>query len=429
MIQYVKAKLYSAHDGSIKGNGIFLKHALSNNQAEFRFVWKETPGLQFRNCGSPSRSVNFGTFRIECEQIALRSVRIVAGQAWDSFETMLHGEELRTDSLLSGYKVIFGDEVYTPQNEVFSIDYDDLFLHEAREENSTNGLLIKSMYTSDVLYCGRHDYHFNQRHSRFNTPRENDRPYRIGVELELYARDQQSYNKITQARTNWFQCETDSSLTEHQFPIEMKTIPLRPVDATSIDFWSEPMKKLAQLAVSKSCSTTGLHVHISKEILGTTEVERQRNLEKLIWFYTYFIEDDPDAHRKNVIMCGRERGYHVDANGAKTELGDFAKEIGLTMVATKDAAFRKVVNGIKERCQAQRGDVNIKNWETYGTIEFRKGKGIISRTRMAAICTWWEQLCIYCKETPAREMNFDAFFTRVMRFPCVAHFFTQDEEC
>lgn len=430
MIQYVKTTLWAKSNGLFEGFGILIKQT-TESDARFMFVYKDGT---FAMGGEDASSFVFDRnsahpLTINTDSGCLRCADVFVGSAFDSFETLLISERLRTDSVFSNHRVVLGDEVLQP-NGVFSVTFDDLFIRERNEATATSGVLIKSAYTSNEIYSGFSSYHHNQRVHRFNTPTSNDKPYRIGIELEVYARDRAAYEKITTARTNWFQCESDSSLNERAFPIELKTIPLRPVDATSVDFWSEPMSKLAALAVSKGYSSTGLHVHISKEILGATEAVRQKNLNKLITFYTYYVEDDPAAKEKNKIICGRGQGYHVNPDGAKSELGNFAKMIGFSEVNKNDEAFQIMSEQIKNTCAEQRGDINIGNWDTYGTIEFRKGDGRISRTRLAAICTWWEQMCLYCKETHPRDFSFETFFNRVCRdYPAVAYFFQQDEEC
>lgn len=443
MIQYIKVRLYKKSDGSFAGNGVIIKVPSSAIPGTVFFSFISKNGVfPFADRGEAASSFQFndeqGDMTIMSEQGALRAGMITTGSDVDSFETVLISERIRTDSIFLGYRVQPDTEIFQT-NGVFSVNFDDLFIREAQEDHATGGVRIKAAYTQSEIYSGFSSYHHNQRVHRFNQPYNNDRPYRIGVELEVYAKSRADYEAIIGARTNWFQCESDSSLTQYQFPIEIKTIPLRPVDATSVDFWAEPMAELKRRAFSKQkkvadgqyqpVSSTGLHVHISKEIFGATETVRQRNLQKLIFFYTYFVEDDENAHRKNVIICGRESGYHTNPNGAKTELGDFAKLIGFNEVAKSDAAFSKMAGSVKSACDSQRGDINTQNWNGYGTVEFRKGKGAISKIRLAAICTWWEQMCLYCNETSPRDFSFDAFFNRVCReSPAVAYFFQQDDE-
>lgn len=296
-----------------------------------------------------------------------------------------------------------------------------------------SGVLIKPAYAQDVIYTGFGEYHNHSERNHFNRILTPDKPWRIGVELEVYARTREAYTQITGSRSNWFQCERDGSLNESALGIEMKTIPLRACDAKSVDFWDEPMTRLKALARSKGCTTTGLHVHIGKEALGSNEEERQKTLAKLQLFYVYMVEDDPDAHRKNVIICGRERGYSGSLGDAKSRSVDQLKSWA------KDGKIQNMLGGVSDTFKAQVGrelrkdnnrwDINTAPLSRYGTVEFRKADGSISKTRLAAVVTWWEQMILYCRETPWNELDFNAFFRKVTtENPCVSYFFNNDEE-
>ena len=416
MTTYSKIRLYNKANGLFKGNALLVRTADT-----IFFVGKSS---EFTPDG-PDASVPGASFTAGVP-VVIRSYAVDALDSVDSFliSVRLTGEP----TFLAQYRIEL-DATVTPVDEVFSVNLDDVFAQETQAASLASGLLIKRAYTQNETYSGFSGYHHNQRVHRFNTPVVADKPWRIGVELEVYARNRDAYNKITSARTNWFQCESDGSLTERQFPIELKTIPLRACDAKSVDFWNEPMRRLGELAISKGCRTTGLHVHISKEILGVNEVERQNNLSKLCTFYTYYICDDPEANTKNNIMCGRERGYSGTLEGTKTPIADFAKKVGINRVAESPEAFKEMSDGIKAGYRNQRWDINVGCWDSYGTIEFRKGDGRISKTRLAAICTWWEQMCLYCKETHPRNFDFNVFFNKVCReYPAVAYFFQVDEE-
>lgn len=413
---YQKVRLSNPTNGMLKGYGI-LVHA-DNGSIYFAgdgSVWGESDDSE-------------QPFQASCEHgVCIR--KLCTLDPLDSLTTAVLS--IRNDDAPAWFTRwnIALDPAKVQLSSILCVDLDGIFLVEARESAASSGLLIKPAYTQTEMYSGFGVYHSNQRTHRFNTPVQADKPWRIGVELEVYARNQEAYNKITGARTNWFQCEGDGSLNERQFPIELKTIPLRACDATSTDFWNEPMKALSARAISKQYLSTGLHVHIGKEIFGSTESVRQDNLSKLCVFYSYFVEDNPDAHAKNVVICGREQCYGAVPN-VKTPIGDFAKLVGIDKVGESPAAFKMVGDGVKEGWRDRRGDINIKNWNTYGTIEFRKGKGAISKTRLAAICAWWEEMCLYCNETHPKDFSFDAFFERVCRkHPAVAYFFLMDEEC
>ena len=446
MVQYIKLKLNKKIDRTFACYAILAK-AVNNNRVYFCLYHKngDMPGCVEGDTAG-SFSIGLSTFAVT--EGALRAI-LIPGEPIDSFETILLKERLRSGSPLANYEVNVMGDILTG-DEVFTVYFDDLFVVERRSEQQTQGVLIKSGYTSDEIYSGFGSYHSNQTSHRFNTPLDQRKPYLIGIELEIYAKDQSCFERITRARTNWFQCERDGSLSQRvkrttnsngkvewipandgvgNLGIEIKTIPLRPEDATSMDFWAEPMSKLAENAVTMAFETTGLHVHISREILGATEVERQTNLSKLITFYTYYVDDDPSANEKNVKICGRPDGYSHEK--PKTDIGNWLSENKLLGVVAKENinAFNKVADEVKSVCQGQRADINIKHWNDYRTIEFRKGKGIISKARLAAISGWWETMCLYVKETRPQDFSFDDFFNRACRtYPAIALYFQTIEE-
>lgn len=302
-----------------------------------------------------------------------------------------------------------------------------------RQERQTSVTMLPG-YTQRDIYSGFGSYHSNQRSHSFNTPVQADKPWRIGIELELYANDRECYDKIIRSRSNWFQCEGDSSLNEASYAIEMKTIPLKACDAKSAEFWAEPMKQLSKLAKSKRFNSTGLHFHIGKEIFGNTETVRKENLAKLIYFYTCLVEKNPAAHAKNTAICGREYGYGCSSSTPDNVLRNFddlIKRLGLDKVISisDEHSLQIIIDKLHSGNQSSRWDINQGNWNTYGTVEFRKGKGSISKMRLAGLATWWEQMVLYCNATAWKDLSFDAFFAKVTsENPAVAYWFSSDEE-
>ena len=437
MIALQKIRITVASNGASKSNALLVKDGrgrffiLSDSAlpmpANDDNIMREFADRLFPHIEVPSNGL---VFQYKVDPIVTRSL--------DSFATAILAMETTTISTYGNYR-------YEMVEGGFSLldingDIPTIRLGDAQSVSDTTGIAIKSGYTRQYTYTGMEGYHSsiastNGRHrAQFNTPLSPDKPWRIGVELELYARTRDAYNKITGVESNWFQCERDGSLSESidgvsGLGIEMKTIPLKACDAKSVDFWAAPMAKLAQLAKSKNNHSTGLHVHIGKEILGNSDVQRQKTLDKLTWFYYYLIEDVPENHAKNVKICGRERGYSTSPDAGKTELADFAKSIGFDAVQKAPEAFNKMAKTVKDKVSGLRDDINLAHLNDYGTIEFRKGKGAIGKTRLAAIVTWWEQMCLYCRDTDPANLSFSNFFEKVTgENPAVAYFFNTDEE-
>lgn len=447
MVKYLKAKLISASLGTPLCDVLVFK-AAANDEGDVRFCLiakgQASPRLPGVWLGvSPQAAIDLGHgLNIGfTEGVIEKMAHVPAGECprWmsiTSFCAYLDSNSSYRESLLGDYTI--SPVRHMTCEPALDLDVDTMFgtVSTAPDTNASISrpqgecVAIMDGYTRNETYTGYSGYHHNQRTHRFNTPVVPDKPWRIGIELEVYARSQQAYNTITGARSNWFQCESDSSLHEAAHPIELKTIPLRACDAKSIEFWDAPMRKLASLAKSKGYSSTGLHVHIGKEVLGETETERQETLNKLCWFYVYRVENVPAAHEKNVIIAGRERGYSGTLDASKDEFADFAELIGYKAVAASKPAFDKIASAVKLKVQHQRWDINLGHYSDYGTIEFRKADGRISKTRIAAVVTWWEQMTLYCRNHSQSELDFDDFFETVCReYPgTVGYFFNQDEE-
>lgn len=452
MVQYLKTRLYDVFRGTANGDVLIFKERSERRTARFLLVsdravrddWthitESTTLSTLPLCGSNAEALSLrlhGPFYYTNDVVS----SCPEWMSLTSYCTMLdqnadHRIGVFGNNTVDPVSVLGFGEPFDPAQE---IAVSELFAPAVSSSRTSGGPAVAHTsaesvamlegYTRTEIYSGFSGYHHNQRVHRFNTPIVADKPWRIGIELEVYARSQQAYNTITGARSNWFQCESDSSLNDARYPIELKTIPLRACDAKSVEFWDAPMRKLGSLAKSKEYHSTGLHVHIGKEVLGDNERERIETLNKLCWFYVYRVESDPDAHAKNVTMAGREHGYGGNLQDSKSEIADFAEMIGYKTVVANKSAFDKMAEGIREKTRSQRWDINLKHLNDYGTVEFRKGDGRISKTRIAGLVTWWEQMTLYCRNHSQDQLDFNEFFTGVCaEYPAVAYFFTQDEE-
>jgi hypothetical protein len=444
MIAYQKLRISVASNGAFKSNALLVKvngdfTLLTDERitgiadaiiTQRHISFSDGAGRTLTVAAGAGRSLFSG---VSVDNAEFTTVFRALFQPTDSFASACLALQERLPFNNYRYETVDNGVVLADGSNAIA-DFAGLFSAVETAAATISGVAFKDGYTRTNRYRGMGGYHSNQHRHAFNTPLVADKPWRIGVELELYARTRNDFDKITETESNWFQCERDGSLSENiggvsGLGIEIKTIPLKACDAKSVDFWAEPMAELTRRAKSKGCTTTGLHVHIGKEILGNNDAERQRTLDKLTWFYYYLIEDIQENHRKNVTICGRERGYSTNVDAGKTELADFAKSIGFDTVQKVPDAFKKMAGSVKDKIRNQRDDINIAHLNDYGTIEFRKGKGIIGKTRMAAIVTWWEQMCLYCRETAPQDLSFDAFFAKVTREnPAVAYFFNQDDE-
>jgi len=262
--------------------------------------------------------------------------------------------------------------------------------------------IMSDKYTDDndyVGFYGYHDHHGQRPNQPITASRKN---WLVGVELEVECNNSTCKDKLNRIHSNWFYQERDGSLGD--YGVELITIPLRPEDAKSVRFW-EPMTRVVNtLAKSWDKRSTGLHVHLSRTILGNSDAERSETLGKLLYFYHHLVLDDSTAERINTNIYGRAHTYHEIVG--KSEVGSAAKTLGKECLKVKEIADR-VKNGmISTNGQDRYFDINIRNAET---IEFRKGKGSINPKRIVNIVAWSEMMCRYCKKTKWEDLSFDGF--------------------
>lgn len=265
--------------------------------------------------------------------------------------------------------------------------------------------IISDEYTEDRIYSGFYGYHAH--HGEAHNTAVNgygDEGYMIGVELEVECRSEHAKEVLNDTRSNWFYQERDGSLGE--YGVELITIPLRPVDARSVDFWKTLTDPVGKVATSWDKETTGLHVHISRSILGTTASERSETLGKLLYFYHHLVLDGGVAESKNKDIYGRARTYH--ACDGKCETGSAAKLLGSAALKHRDVSdvVRRAMISKSYDSGERYFDINLQN---SATIEFRKGKGSIKPERIAMIVAWSELMCLYCKQTAWENLSFDSF--------------------
>jgi hypothetical protein len=261
--------------------------------------------------------------------------------------------------------------------------------------------LIAADYTSETLYSGFCGYHAHHGMT-FNAPKRPKSKYQFGIELEVEFHERDLRNRFTNTKSNWFYCESDGSLGSNG--CEIITIPLEPKHAKSEDFWLPLIDELKNTAQSWETGRCGLHVHVSREILGRTEEQITENLGKLLYLYHHHLRDT----RMNVRIFGRERGYNE--HDGKTAYGDAVSIIG-TKILKENTIKEELKTKMIQRTQQDRYfDINIRNSKT---IEFRKGRGSINQKRIVSIIEYCELMCKYCKDTPWQQICYDDFVSYI----------------
>ena len=263
--------------------------------------------------------------------------------------------------------------------------------------------IISENYTRERTYSGMGSYHAH--HGQTPNRAVNgygDEGYMVGVELEVECKSESAKDTLNETRSNWFYQEHDGSLGE--YGVELITIPLRPVDARSVDFWKTLCDPVGKVATSWENSTTGLHVHISRTILGSTPAESSETLGKLLYFYHHLVLDGGVAERINKDIYGRAHTYSECIG--KSDAGSAAKTLGKSALKHRDVCDVVKVKMIEKSSRDRYFDINLQNSDT---IEFRKGKGSIKPERLAMVVAWSELMCLYCRETKWEDLSFDSF--------------------
>lgn len=261
--------------------------------------------------------------------------------------------------------------------------------------------LESSKYKKDTIYDGMQGYHHHHG-SLMNAPVVENKKWKIGVELEVLGRSRSDYDYLKALSSNWVFKESDSSLTS--YGIEFITIPLNSCDAKNENFWKPLVDVLSPRARSWDTNCCGLHVHIGREILGSTPEEQSETIGKLLYLYHCHIEGDIDAREVNKRVFGRACAYH--SQDGRVPEGDAVKVLGADVLKHKSVR-KKVGKALTDKSmQSRYYDINLQN--PY-TIEFRKGRGSINTTRIVSVIAWCEYMVLYCKRTEWTKITFKGF--------------------
>ena len=259
--------------------------------------------------------------------------------------------------------------------------------------------LMSPRYKSERTWRGRHSYHDSHRGEFSNDPiKVNKKAYRIGVELEVAAKNRGKYAELTKLKSNWLTMESDSSLPD--YGVEIITIPLSPKDAKDPDMWASMVAKVSSLADSWKKSSCGLHVHIGREILGDDAEKASATLGKLLYLYHHFL----NGTSLNTKIYGRELAYHEQ--DGRTAEGNAVKTLGAAVLKNKEI-IKRLDSSLKEKTSSSRYfDINLENSKT---IEFRKGKGSINADRIVSVITYSEMMIEYAKVRPWDKISYEDF--------------------
>lgn len=264
---------------------------------------------------------------------------------------------------------------------------------------------ISKNYKKDHMYSGLHGYHMHHGCAMNDPKGYSVRKGRIGVELEVEFTDHEACQEFKASRSNWFYLERDGSIGAYDTEgVEIITIPLRPQDAKSPDFWALGLTShIAEHA--KSWDTNGrcgLHVHIGNERLGGHPLAIAENRAKLIYFHEHFLKDHPITEA----VYGRARSYHeqdgrTDHGAEMSRCREILKKDRRKQAELIDATLN--IGNTSVRYHA----INLTNqW----TTEFRLGRGSLNPSRIAAVVEYCDLQCEYARTINWGQMSVEDFF-------------------
>lgn len=266
-----------------------------------------------------------------------------------------------------------------------------LILPQKHKVNERKIYFASGNYEKSHCYTGYHSYH-SHCYDRLNKPKKGA-PYLFGVEMEVEFDSYEDREDFTEKTSNWFYCERDGSLDDSG--CEIITVPLLPSDAKKTAFW-EPLTSYLKGHANAS-TRCGLHVHISKSILGDGDAFNS-NLGKLLYAYHHHWAET----NYNIRIAGRARAYH--ACDGKTPEGDAAKFFGGKVFAATSIRD-KVSESMRNKSYSKRyHDINITN---SNTIEYRKGAGTINPERVTMLVEYFELLCKYACQAKWQNISED----------------------
>lgn len=256
---------------------------------------------------------------------------------------------------------------------------------------------ICDKYSKNKLYSGIKSYHYHHG-IEYNERKKKINGVKVGIELEVEFKSSTYRDKFSQSKSNWFFLERDGSLNDKG--CEIISIPLNLIDAKNPKLWNPVVDALQSKAVSWDSPRCGLHVHLSKEILGKDDEEYDENLGKLLFLYHHFL----NGTSFNTKIFGRASAYR--AMDGKTSSAQAAIDLGKSVFKIKEIKH-KIKNDLISKNKTDRYfDINVLN---SNTIEFRKGRGSIKTSRIIMVIEYCEMLCKYAKSAKWDSISYENF--------------------
>lgn len=238
----------------------------------------------------------------------------------------------------------------------------------------------------------------------------------IGLELEMAFGSADERRQFLTRGSNIIERTTDSSISGG-VGLEVQTCPLRSQDAINPSFW----RQLTQVMVNDGArswnnSTTGMHVHIDRNMFATDKETTWRNathydIRAAKALYGLYIEGAPWKKR----LFGRESSRWCE-NNVGGKIMQCLSEVLPAALHNRSCVWQ-LLDEVVETNTEKYVEFNLLH---DNTVEFRCPKGTLNPNRIAAVCEFLLLFAKYCRTWSRRihltnQRQFEKFITNNMR--------------
>lgn len=258
---------------------------------------------------------------------------------------------------------------------------------------SSKNPFMWNRFSKSIINTRREDYHNGRRRGYNHYEGRYNAPYSIGIELEC-ARPN---GYIDLMPTNFFSYESDCSINQFGYGVEFVSMPIPHTLARREEMWSGVCSWMESNEFKSwefGESGCGLHVHVGREVLGSTIDERNASLGRLVYLYNEMIEE----RVKNRIF-GRPCTQWAQKDSLST-----LDHIRALNNHVSNEVFMEVAREKNRQSPYNHSDryyeINVTN---DATIEFRRGRGSINAKRIAIVVAFCDLLCEYASRVKKIE--------------------------
>lgn len=217
--------------------------------------------------------------------------------------------------------------------------------------------------------------------------------HHIGIELEIDKDNKDTERSLLIELANYYDTDNNELYFNHdgslEYGFEIITQP-HTYEAFKKMNWEKLLDACVRYGYkSHDTNTCGLHMHISRELLGATKDKQDRAISKLQIFI--------DANWDEIIKVSRRKG---------NELSRWANKTKGTTIAKQDFLNKQVVDDYKKIAKNKNATNRYYalNNTNYGTVEFRFMKGTLKYETFMACIDFLYRIAINSKNIKYKDI-------------------------